>query len=203
MCGISAIIINNNIKNNVINFRQEILKMNNLISHRVPDDEGYFELVHKTNKTRFYFGDITPQDVIKNESKDKIFKHITDKDINENSSVLLGHRRLSIIDLSISAHQPLNDINDNYTIVFNGEIYNFSELKTELISSGAKFKSDSDNVSVATLILPINNKNEIDEILESKSISSNHSQDIKISFIHKNKAYQFDYKLTKNGYSLK
>ena len=144
MCGISAIIINNNIKNNVINFRQEILKMNNLISHRGPDDEGYFELVHKTNKTRFYFGDITPQDVIKNESKDKIFKHITDKDINENSSVLLGHRRLSIIDLSISAHQPLNDINDNYTIVFNGEIYNFSELKTELISSGAKFKSDSD-----------------------------------------------------------
>ena len=38
-----------------------------------------------------------------------------------------------------------------------------------------EFKSDSDNVSVATLILPINNKNEIDEILESKSISSNHS----------------------------
>ena len=66
-----------------------------------------------------------------------------------------------------------------------------------------EFKSDSDNVSVATLILPINNKNEIDEILESKSISSNHSQDIKISFIHKNKAYQFDYELTKNGYSLK
>ena len=66
-----------------------------------------------------------------------------------------------------------------------------------------EFKSESDNVSVATLILPIANKNEIDEILESKSISSNHSRDLKISFIYKNKTYQYEYELTENGYSLK
>jgi hypothetical protein len=58
-------------------------------------------------------------------------------------------------------------------------------------------------VSVATLILPIANKNEIDEILESKSISSNHFRDLKISFIYKNKTYQYEYELTENGYSLK
>ena len=45
--------------------------------------------------------------------------------------------------------------------------------------------------------------NDIDEILESKSISSNHSQDIKISFIHNNKTYQYEFELTENGYSLK
>ena len=45
--------------------------------------------------------------------------------------------------------------------------------------------------------------NEIDEILESKSISSNHLQDLKISFTHKNKTYQYEYELTENGYLLK
>ena len=52
-------------------------------------------------------------------------------------------------------------------------------------------------------ILPISNKNEINEILESKSISSKYSQDLKISFIYKNKTYKYEYKLTENGYSIK
>ena len=66
-----------------------------------------------------------------------------------------------------------------------------------------EFKSKSNNVLVATLILPISNKNEINEILESKSISSKYSQDLKINFIYKNKTYKYEYKLTENGYSIK
>lgn len=53
-----------------------------------------------------------------------------------------GHRRLSIIDLSSSGHQPMDF--DQLTIVFNGEIYNFSELKLELEKSGYSFISHSD-----------------------------------------------------------
>ncbi len=56
--------------------------------------------------------------------------------------VALGHRRLSIIDLSSLGHQPMND--GNYSIVFNGEIYNYVEIKDELIKKGYKFVSSSD-----------------------------------------------------------
>jgi asparagine synthase (glutamine-hydrolysing) len=55
-----------------------------------------------------------------------------------------GHRRLSIIDLSPGGHQPMQDAAGELTIVFNGEIYNFSELREELAAKGAVFRSQSD-----------------------------------------------------------
>jgi asparagine synthase (glutamine-hydrolysing) len=55
----------------------------------------------------------------------------------------LGHRRLSIIDLSENAKQPM-EVLDRYAITFNGEIYNYIELKKELSASGFTFRSDSD-----------------------------------------------------------
>jgi len=55
----------------------------------------------------------------------------------------LGHRRLSIIDLSTNASQPMT-IQERYTITFNGEIYNYIELKLDLLNRGYKFYSDSD-----------------------------------------------------------
>ena len=58
-------------------------------------------------------------------------------------SVCLGHRRLSIIDLSKGA-QPMTSHDGCATIVFNGEIYNFPELKKTLQQKGARFISDSD-----------------------------------------------------------
>ncbi|MEO0311641.1 MAG: hypothetical protein RIQ89_1298 [Bacteroidota bacterium] len=57
-------------------------------------------------------------------------------------NVMLGHRRLSIIDLSESANQPFEFL--NYVAVFNGEIYNYLELKKELVSFGYQFTTDSD-----------------------------------------------------------
>ncbi|NND76955.1 MAG: asparagine synthase (glutamine-hydrolyzing) [Flavobacteriales bacterium] len=63
---------------------------------------------------------------------------------NKNESVILGHRRLSIIDLSQKAKQPLTYRNERYSITYNGEIYNYIELKKELISDGYTFKSGSD-----------------------------------------------------------
>lgn len=58
------------------------------------------------------------------------------------ADVGLGHTRLSIIDLSPSGHQPMKYM--NYTIVLNGEIYNFKEIKKELTQLGYKFNSSSD-----------------------------------------------------------
>jgi asparagine synthase (glutamine-hydrolysing) len=56
----------------------------------------------------------------------------------------LGHRRLKIIDLSDSANQPMWTADGNLGIVFNGEIYNFPELKSELEKKGYKFRTRSD-----------------------------------------------------------
>jgi asparagine synthase (glutamine-hydrolysing) len=59
-------------------------------------------------------------------------------------AVVLGHRRLSIIDLSIGGHQPMVSADGSLVIVYNGEIYNFVELRRELEEAGRIFRSDSD-----------------------------------------------------------
>jgi asparagine synthase (glutamine-hydrolysing) len=56
----------------------------------------------------------------------------------------LGHRRLSIIDLSPLGHQPMSTPDGTLTIVFNGEIFNYLELRTELAAAGIMFRSHSD-----------------------------------------------------------
>src|SRR5690242_19454907 len=56
----------------------------------------------------------------------------------------LGHKRLSIIDLSEAGRQPMLDETGRYVIVFNGEIYNFQELRDKLTDAGVQFRSRSD-----------------------------------------------------------
>ncbi len=60
--------------------------------------------------------------------------------INDNGSVALGHRRLKIIDLSDRAAQPMHYV-DRYAITYNGEIYNYPELKKELASKKLYFQN--------------------------------------------------------------
>ncbi len=64
--------------------------------------------------------------------------------INENLGYAIGHRRLAIIDLSDTGHQPMVDENNNIEIAFNGEIYNYLELKDILREKGYSFSSESD-----------------------------------------------------------
>ena len=59
-------------------------------------------------------------------------------------NVGIANRRLSIIDLSDSANQPIEDKKSRVSITYNGEIYNFLELRNELASKGYKFTTDSD-----------------------------------------------------------
>lgn len=60
------------------------------------------------------------------------------------SCVGLGHRRLSILDLSEDGNQPMHDETGRYTIVFNGEIFNFPELKQKMVAKGHTFQSKTD-----------------------------------------------------------
>ncbi len=61
---------------------------------------------------------------------------------NDSFQIGLGHRRLSILDLSAHGHQPM--LFESLEIVYNGEVYNFNEIKKELIENGYSFNSDSD-----------------------------------------------------------
>lgn len=64
--------------------------------------------------------------------------------IDEQASVALGHRRLSILDLSPLGHQPMLSPSERYVTVFNGEIYNFLEIRKQLEQRGTRFKGNSD-----------------------------------------------------------
>lgn len=67
------------------------------------------------------------------------------------SRIALCHRRLSIIDLSAAGTQPMHSWCENFIIVFNGEIYNFKELKQELIQLGHQFNSQTDTEVILAL----------------------------------------------------
>jgi asparagine synthase (glutamine-hydrolysing) len=63
---------------------------------------------------------------------------------DEEAGVGLAHRRLSILDLSAAGHQPMHSEDGSVTLVFNGEIYNFRELREELVGEGVAFRGTSD-----------------------------------------------------------
>src|SRR5688572_10483723 len=67
--------------------------------------------------------------------------------------VLFGHRRLAIIDLSPGGHQPMAAAQGAVTIVYNGEIYNYRELRRELEAEGYPFRSESDTETILGLYL--------------------------------------------------
>jgi asparagine synthase (glutamine-hydrolysing) len=62
----------------------------------------------------------------------------------DNYELCVAHKRLSIIDLSANGHQPFIDLTGQFVIIYNGEVYNYRELRDELICLGHTFKTDSD-----------------------------------------------------------
>jgi len=81
---------------------------------------------------------------ILNEMLDSIKHRGPDDDgIYESDDFSLGHVRLSILDLSVSGHQPM--IFENLVMVYNGEVYNFKEIRNELIKDGYEFTSETDS----------------------------------------------------------
>jgi len=101
------------------------------IRHRGPDDEGFIAF-DKEDNIREYKGDDTIFELKERKHIGSVFS----------SRLILGHRRLSILDLSKNGHQPIS-FQELY-MVFNGEIYNYIELRDELITKGYSFNSTSD-----------------------------------------------------------
>ena len=74
-----------------------------------------------------------------------------DEGIYASGRAVLGHRRLSIIETSAAGHQPFTDDGGRCTIIFNGEAFNFRELRTGLENQGHRFRSQSDTEVVLRL----------------------------------------------------
>ncbi|MEN9946469.1 MAG: hypothetical protein RLZZ293_855, partial [Pseudomonadota bacterium] len=112
--------------------------MNNQIKHRGPDDEGYY--VETEQQQLVLAGDDSQCD------GQLIYTQATKlNDYLELPIELgLGHRRLSIVDLSPQGHQPLAREQGDYWISYNGEVYNYLELRQELEQLGYKFISATD-----------------------------------------------------------
>ena len=64
--------------------------------------------------------------------------------ISSDRMIGLAHRRLSILDLTVKGRQPMSDCNGRLWITYNGEIYNFKEIRTELEAKDYNFQTDTD-----------------------------------------------------------
>jgi asparagine synthase (glutamine-hydrolysing) len=138
MCGISALI-----SFGQFDVAPYIRSMNNLIRYRGPDDEGYMMLLQKGKDKVILGGEDTPSVVYQSDLS------FTPKNSIENwprlpCRVALGHRRLSILDLSPAGHQPMMTPDGRYVLAYNGEIYNYLDLREELIAEGHTFFSNTD-----------------------------------------------------------
>jgi asparagine synthase (glutamine-hydrolysing) len=112
-----------------------IIRMMDLLSHRGPDDEGYL-LVNIERETA-----ISCRGKATNPA---LGLPPVENYIREPFNLALGHRRLAIINLSSGGHQPMSSIDKRLWIVFNGEIYNYLELRNELTAMGYRFNNDTD-----------------------------------------------------------
>lgn len=84
------------------------------------------------------------EDLLKKMTRSFPYRGPDDEGIFSSPPIGLGHRRLSIIDLSPSGHQPMSNEDDSIWLVFNGEIYDFKRLRTKLESKGHQLKSRTD-----------------------------------------------------------
>ncbi len=137
MCGIAGIIS----KTNTASLKDSVFAMSQAIKHRGPDGEG-FAFFSETKSVPAY-SDETP--LINKESNSFLFNpSVSLQNIDTGFNLALAHRRLSIIDLSDAGHQPMCDTTGDYWITFNGEIFNYIELKEDLINKGHIFVTHTD-----------------------------------------------------------
>lgn len=136
MCGIAGIILK---QKSDLNLPEVALNLSRALKHRGPDGEGIICI--SPNQITPFKTDHSPT------FTNTTTNYIPKQELNftfSNCSAAFAHRRLSIIDLSEAGHQPMCCKDAKIWITFNGEIYNYIELKEELKNKGYVFVSDSD-----------------------------------------------------------
>jgi len=138
----------------ILNLKKEpvepyaIKQMCDVIAHRGPDDAGYalFSLATRQQRPENFWLEMTDNDFkYKNAHLAPIESDYARDEIGSRRwHLALGHRRLAVIDLTARAHQPMSDHAKSICITYNGEIYNFKDLRVELEKAGYTFFSNSD-----------------------------------------------------------
>jgi len=147
MCGIAGIITGDR----KFPLFQSIRTMTDVLRHRGPDDEGYLLADVRNRSTLIGGGKDTPKAVYRSPLPYAPKREMDALALDRDSYHLaFGHRRLSIIDLSPAGHQPMCNKNGTLWIVYNGEIYNYLELRAELKSFGYTFQSNADTEVLLT-----------------------------------------------------
>ena len=118
--------------------------MSRLLRHRGPDDEGILLASTRSGATLTLGGPDTPDDVFASPLPYAPGRGGAGLLAAEDRDVGLVHRRLSIVDLSPAGHEPMCDVQGRCWIVFNGEVYNWVELRAELEREGARFAGHCD-----------------------------------------------------------
>jgi len=144
MCGIVGALSLNKKSINV-NYSKP---MADKIAHRGPDDAGYlfFHTGTKHQRNISFYKNVTDEKFKNLESMlQTIEANSTQRELHcHDYDLYMGHRRLSILDVSYAGHQPMSDLSENIWISYNGEIYNFKDLRSELKKLGHTFKSNTD-----------------------------------------------------------
>jgi asparagine synthase (glutamine-hydrolysing) len=109
-----------------------IRQMTESLRHRGPDDEGFLGVNFESKKVYPLMG------------KESRIEGPSIEDFDQPVNLLLGHRRLSILDLSAAGHQPMGNEDGSLWIVHNGEIYNYLEIREELECLGHTLRSKTD-----------------------------------------------------------
>lgn len=115
-----------------------IQAMADAIRHRGPDDEGYVLIDARTGTSQVFAGRDSPRAV--RSSMPLFDRHIE----NAAANIGLAHRRFAIIDLSAAGRQPFFSGDRSCCLVYNGEIYNYLELREELERAGVRLRTQSD-----------------------------------------------------------
>ncbi len=114
----------------------QLLRMNRMIRHRGPDDEGYVLVNTITGNPKNY---VHEDSIDEKKNITEFLPLVTDGNLG------IAFRRLSIIDTSALGHQPMSDPSKSIWLAFNGEIYNYIEIREELLSLSHQFISGSDS----------------------------------------------------------
>lgn len=134
MCGIAGYFVKTPSKNTYRNIHV-LLKS---IRQRGPDDEGVCLIQRQTKSKKFYKTDVTLATIGSG------LDHINDRQSIITHDVGLIHTRYSIIDLMEGGHQPFVSCDNSIVAIFNGEIYNYIELRSELSALGIQLRTSSD-----------------------------------------------------------
>jgi asparagine synthase (glutamine-hydrolysing) len=130
-----------NLSGQILEIPEAVRRMSKTLRHRGPDGEGFWAM-EASGAHHIFWSDDTPESI-----RNQHYHHSPTHPIQTYSGqpqLMFAHRRLSIIDLSPAGHQPFCTVDQQFWITYNGELYNYIELRDELKNLGCVFTTQTD-----------------------------------------------------------